>query len=346
MEPTSRSLYDHQRLEATDVQLVESVKNQENWDCEYRQLTPGSYRGEITAAGFNETIVLKERHSQSVIVSGSGPVDDYLFCISPDKPAARRFQGKQPGELDLILLQPGAVVDYVFESNTDLAYVQLPRLQTRLICMAAGIDVRQLDQHVLRADPLARQRLVQAMYLALEPILSTDPALVRARSVTTEQRVLGALADVLSTVGSSNVSSDRLKGANATPALARRVRDCMDASLDEPLQMIDLCGELHCKLRTLHYAFTSYFGVPPSAYHKKTRMNSARRALLDADPDATTVTNIATQYGFWHLGRFSVDYKRMFGELPSQTLATNKPQFKYTSVRQASDWPDHFGPRA
>ena len=101
--------------------------------------------------------------------------------------------------------------------------------------------------------------------------------------------------------------------------------------------MIDLCGELHCKLRTLQHAFSSYFDVPPSAYHKKIRMNAARRALLSADTDATSVTDIAIQYGFWHLGRFALDYKQLFSESPSQTLKNSKPQFTYSSVPRSKD---------
>jgi hypothetical protein len=49
-------------------------------------------------------------------------------------------------------------------------------------------------------------------------------------------------------------------------------------------------------------------------------MHLARRALRASSPGVTTVTEIATQYGFWQLGRFAGEYKTLFGEAPSVTL--------------------------
>jgi AraC family ethanolamine operon transcriptional activator len=49
-------------------------------------------------------------------------------------------------------------------------------------------------------------------------------------------------------------------------------------------------------------------------------MNLARRALNRADAGKTTVTTIATAHGFGELGRFAVQYRKLFGERPSATL--------------------------
>jgi AraC-like DNA-binding protein len=49
-------------------------------------------------------------------------------------------------------------------------------------------------------------------------------------------------------------------------------------------------------------------------------MHLARRALLRADASAATVTMVATDHGFWELGRFSVEYRGLFGESPSASL--------------------------
>jgi AraC-like DNA-binding protein len=60
----------------------------------------------------------------------------------------------------------------------------------------------------------------------------------------------------------------------------------------------------------------------PIRYLTLRRMHLVRRALLKADPSKATVTRLATDHGFWELGRFAVAYRRIFGELPSESLRT------------------------
>jgi len=61
--------------------------------------------------------------------------------------------------------------------------------------------------------------------------------------------------------------------------------------------------------------------VSPKRYLLLRRMHLAQRGLRRSTPTATTVTAIATRYGFWQFGRFAGEYKALFGELPSMTLA-------------------------
>jgi len=53
-------------------------------------------------------------------------------------------------------------------------------------------------------------------------------------------------------------------------------------------------------------------------------MNLVKRELCQAAPDATSVTDIATRYGFWQLGRFAVEYQSLFGEPPSEGIRLPK----------------------
>jgi AraC-like DNA-binding protein len=86
-----------------------------------------------------------------------------------------------------------------------------------------------------------------------------------------------------------------------------------------------LCRTLEISERTLRKAFHNLYGLPPCRCLRMLRLSEARRALLAADCERVTVTEIATEFGFLELGRFSVEYRRVFGESPSQTLHHSLP---------------------
>ncbi len=67
-------------------------------------------------------------------------------------------------------------------------------------------------------------------------------------------------------------------------------------------------------------AFLERFGVSPKAYLQALRLNGVRRVLRRSDPLNSKVSNVANYWGFWHMGQFAADYRRLFGELPSDTL--------------------------
>jgi transcriptional regulator GlxA family with amidase domain len=92
------------------------------------------------------------------------------------------------------------------------------------------------------------------------------------------------------------------------------------ANVDEPLHVSALCHTIGVSERALRKAFHQVHGVPPCRRLRMLRLANARRALLSADGTLAKVTEIAMAFGFAELGRFSVEYKKTFGESPSQTL--------------------------
>jgi AraC family transcriptional regulator, ethanolamine operon transcriptional activator len=86
------------------------------------------------------------------------------------------------------------------------------------------------------------------------------------------------------------------------------------------VSLYDLSKAAGMAPRRLINAFDAITGCSPMSYLKRIRLNGAHRALQDA-AQTRTVAQIATDFAFWHLGHFSADYRTMFGESPSETLA-------------------------
>lgn len=89
---------------------------------------------------------------------------------------------------------------------------------------------------------------------------------------------------------------------------------------DESLYIDDICRAAGVSQRTLRTAFHEIYGSPPYRHLRTMRMGEARKALLSPVNPTQTVTEVAMQFGFLELGRFSVEYRRAFGERPSATL--------------------------
>ena len=104
------------------------------------------------------------------------------------------------------------------------------------------------------------------------------------------------------------------------PQIVRRVDQFLQAHLDEPIYMSQLCDVTGVSERSLRNACHAVCGTSPKRYLTRRRMEAVRHALEAARPGEATVTRIATDYGFFELGRFAAMYSSLFGERPSDTL--------------------------
>lgn len=90
-----------------------------------------------------------------------------------------------------------------------------------------------------------------------------------------------------------------------------------------PNQLVSIskfCHDTGINERTLQRAFLDQYGITPKSYIQMQRLNNTYKALLHSDPESTKITDIALSQGFWHMSQFASDYRRLFGELPSDTL--------------------------
>lgn len=104
-------------------------------------------------------------------------------------------------------------------------------------------------------------------------------------------------------------------------AMLRRVRAYLREHSSSPVRVDALCEAVGMSRRGLEYLFRDLLGIGVHAFIRQQRLHGARRAILQSDSSPGGVKRIALDWGFWHLGRFSAEYKSQFGELPTATLA-------------------------
>lgn len=103
------------------------------------------------------------------------------------------------------------------------------------------------------------------------------------------------------------------------PRDVKRAIAYMEAHLRSVLTVGDIVAASGVAGRTLFKHFRDHWGVTPMQHLRNARFGRVREALLQAEPEQS-VTEIAMHWGFGHLGRFAMEYRRRFGESPSATL--------------------------
>ncbi|MBV9201907.1 MAG: helix-turn-helix transcriptional regulator [Alphaproteobacteria bacterium] len=103
------------------------------------------------------------------------------------------------------------------------------------------------------------------------------------------------------------------------PRDVKRATDYIEANLDTAIGLPEIVAACGVPGRTLIKHFRDFKGTSPMRYMRTARYQKVREALSRAEPEES-VGDIAAKWGFSHMGRFSVEYRRRFGETPSETL--------------------------
>jgi AraC-like DNA-binding protein len=219
-------------------------------------------------------------------------------------------------------LEPGAVI--VYGPGAEHTAVNVPGLSFAF----ATLDLEQLDDLADRYQTpisipsrgevrqLARSANTRATTIALPVLAHADKSLpdVLGRQCNDAARALALTLTEDHTVW-------RMDGGTEMDT-RRVVHACLEYA--EATQRIPSIGELcltvHVSERKLRTAFNEEFSQPPSQFFRDWALQQTHRRLRNSELDGPTVTDIATDVGFAHLGRFAGYYRSVYGENPSTTL--------------------------
>jgi AraC-like DNA-binding protein len=171
-------------------------------------------------------------------------------------------------------------------------------------------------KHLVRPNVALMSRLLK-LHEMVGQVATTIPEVLEvpeaARSL--EQQLIHILVKCLT----ESVSVQMTSGGHRHDKIIAKFKEYLEANPNVPLYLAEICAAIGAAERTLRIACEEHLGMGPIRYLALRRMNLVRRALLRAD-SSTTVTRIATDHGFWELGRFAVSYRALFGETPLVTL--------------------------
>lgn len=290
------------------------------WSQIYDQLSAGAFVGHIREVWANDLHIFQEftSHSlrQSCVVDSSSwwfgiPLLTEGICRLGSQELHQNYVAVRPGRSDFELLTP---------DHFNFLGLVIPHTQIEEHFRA--VNQRDLFPYAVRHGRLKvdspsftrlRDLILQILQQVAEfPEVGTNPTSLRSIRI--------AVMDSLAETFEAHEPASTLAGRQLNRyKIVRDVRNYLLERQDAPVTVVELCNTFKISRRTLQYAFQHVTGMNPNAYLKALRLNGVRRSFRNSQ-GSISVQQAATDWGFWHLSQFARDYRKLFGELPSESL--------------------------
>jgi AraC family ethanolamine operon transcriptional activator len=290
------------------------------WELRFRQLGGGSVRGELKFLQVGRIQIVRASGNRRLHAEGSAPPGTVGFAPVLRRNEASLWRGRPCKTGQVVTLDLGQEADHVTAADYEFVGLTVDGDFFReCAAVLGGFDPeeRLVGRLAFTFVPACCRALTTHLRDVLDLAEARPDLLAQARTRrTVEEECVRRVVEMIA----QSTGGDRTEcWSSNRERLVRRADDYMRACLREPLSLLDLCRELGVSERTLHSAFHEVRGLSPMAYFRAFRLDAVRQELKTA-PDTTTVHEIAQRWGFWHTGEFAAAYRRLFGELPSQTL--------------------------
>jgi len=291
----------------------------QGWSHIYEPVKPGPFNGSFRVAWLGPLQVIHERVEHP-----------FRYCGRP-WPGARVLMSFLTGSCGLLCngrpVEADSVVAHRWDKIEHFSCCQ------RIEVVLVAIDERFLQEQLTRdfeqalfashAGPVVvaqgAEHVVtfQQTLLGILDELSRSPGALDSRQAqrAMQRRALNAMASVATVRAARGLP---LPPPSTRAYIVDTAIEFMGNRLADPISITDICEKLRVCPRTLGYSFNTVLGVSPTRLLLAMRLSRVRRDLAAASPGAS-IQAIAARWGFWHMGRFAQQYRRAFGERPSDT---------------------------
>jgi len=283
-------------------------------------LARGKFRAELTRIDFEHLWLQRCDTSANVLLytandQARAPI---TFLAVPDQGPWQQNGSELPPD-GIAVYRRGAVNHHLArEANTWASMSLTPDALASYGKAIAGREITAPSEtYIARPGPQLLARLRSLHAAACHLAKSNPEALAcRATAKSLEEDLIRTMVACLATERPAAAGAGAVRRAR----IVSRFHDYLASRPDEPLYLSEICAAIGVSERTLRDCCQDHLGMGPHRYLWLRRMHLTRRALREAHSARTTVTDIATAHGFWELGRFAVEYRTLFDELPSATL--------------------------
>lgn len=257
--------------------------------------------------------------AEVTVSSGDAPLDDYLLTLPVAGSGRFRYGDTSalatPGRG--VIIGPHRDFEFAFDEAWDQVIVRLDRDRVEAVASALTGEVGPVHFELALADDVR----------TLDGLLQSAIGMVGSAAAEHRPQLLWQLEQVIIETLLLAQPNNRTRLAEAdAPATSQRVRRAMEYMVErlaEPMSVADVAAVSGTSVRSLQAAFRSELGTTPVQWLRSQRLDRAR-ALLSSGAPGLTVTDVAYECGFFHLGEFGAAFRQRFGETPSAVLTARR----------------------
>ncbi len=289
------------------------------WRSNLCQLQPGSFSGslniiklpqyEYSFGNFNVTVFRSSRYvlnDLAICFPLSNP-KNYNMPYSPSKgpticvvPSGKKITGIIPSNLTTAGLH-SSIKHLQKHVNHDLSFIiKNPDPYGTFYSVKNAKQFSSLQKKMEKIQELCK---CHSNYIMQQPqeIISFS-----------ENEILPLLGDILDKAIVSETQQE--------PTTLQKAMNYIINNSDHPIRIDKLSETLDMSPRNLQYLFNENIGLSPKQFIQLLRLNEARKKLRNTYYSRGKVSDIANELGYWHMGKFTQDFKKLFEIGPLELL--------------------------
>ena len=289
-----------------------------DWDLQFSQLSKGRLKG-IDINFIKPNLQFSYCHlNKKVIQAGTTPYGVWTFGFFISESIS--WKGMKVEQDEILALKPGSEINGVSLTDYKVHTVSIPESILEKVCEEQELtEVMKIirNHEIVKVDKMALDHFKYNLMNALKQIqLNSNHKDANGFLELYDHEIPLQLCQLIEGPGLKR----KFFKSSKKNIILKKTNELLTETEPHPFTVSELCQITGVSERTLQYTFNEYYGLSPKAFLKTHLLNHVHSALREANPDTANVVDIAYQWGFWHMGQFGVDYKEMFGKLPSETL--------------------------
>ncbi len=292
-----------------------------SWNILINQLQPGKPINHLRQLSTgNLQLAFASFAGQTYQIGDPPPGRTIALCA--DQNTELIWRKKEVSTNELMIFPTGSELDVVTRNTVNnLFTITMPddMLGSRFRGGDRDVYDTMLAKHEMLRLPSQEIHKVRSLCQNYLQTIDHQPKLFRSQMFRSAME-----EELLSTLSQAIFSSDNTLWKPVEKSVKqpwKKIEEILKTTLNKPIKVSELSQATGISERSLLRLFQKRFGLSPKTYLNRVRLCGVRHELKNSS-GKVRISNVANNWGFWHMGQFAADYRKFFAELPSTTRGT------------------------